>query len=334
MAIIGAGAVVAVSLVALLWPGQPEPSYNGKTLTEWIKTYNWPWNPTVNDLFPRPSRPVLPATPAERRSQDYAGKEDAELKRRQREAEDAILHIGTNGIPFLLDRINEGNPVPWKMKFVPLVDKVPQLFGIRRVLGWWLVAQDNHRVGIAMSAFRLLGTNSSPALPELTRRMLTRNSSSGLMAIYALENIGSSGLRPLLSAATNNQAPNRQWIVRSLLNPIGSADTNTAAEAVTVLAQCLGDKDTRVALEAAMALAWVKVSPEIAVAALTKALADPRHEIRQRSAEALGHFGVAANPAVPTMTTLLNDSDPYVRQFTEDALRQIAPEALTNSPPK
>ena len=300
--LIAAGVVVGLALGVFLRPRESEPVYQGKTLSQWLKIYNDPEFPTAYDLFPGSQQPILtePYDNAHDTNYgaDYAQREMVELGRRRNEAADAVRHIGTNALPLLLQWIDQDYPVPWKAKLAAVRNKMPKMFRGGRLVGWWLSAGDWNRLTLANSGFELLGSNASPAVPELTRRMNTRNSRSGAFAVDALQFIGTNGLAPMLTALTNTQSPNRASIVRGLEHPIKIMGTN-AGPAIEVLARCVGDKD-------------------IVVATLS---VDTLRSSAGRS-------------AVPALTALLNNPDPYVRNRATNALYQIAPEVLTNSQAK
>jgi hypothetical protein len=300
--------VVALSATALLWPSEQEPVYQGKTLSQWLKIYNHPEFPTANDPFPGSPRPIL-AEPYDgahdtNYGAKYAQREWTELTRRRVEAAAAVLHIGTNALPFLLRWLDQDLPMPWKAKLVTVRNKLPKMFQGGRVVNWWLVTSDGDRLALADSGFTLLGSNASPAVPELTRRMNTRKSSSGTYAILALAVIGTNGVSPMLAALTNTNTCEmyRVTIVLHLEPSIKIMGTN-AGLAIEVLAKCVADKDPAVASVSAVAL-----SP-------------------------YGRLGWQTRQALPTLTALLNDSDPYVRNCATNALYQIAPDVLTNSQP-
>jgi hypothetical protein len=50
------------------------------------------------------------------------------------------------------------------------------------------------------------------------------------------------------------------------------------------------------------------------------------------AARALAKFGTNALPALPTLTNSLADPVPDVREAATNAIKQIAPQVLTNAP--
>ncbi|HZR16755.1 MAG TPA: hypothetical protein VFE51_05455, partial [Verrucomicrobiae bacterium] len=130
--------------------------------------------------------------------------------------------------------------------------------------------QDHYRVERALCGFYILGSNAAPAVPELKRRMMTRNSDSGVDAALALANIGAAGLPALLSALTNSRTPNRVMIARSVANATRAASNDISG--IVVLAQCVRDTNTSVGATAAMELGFVTNQPGITVPALIEGL--------------------------------------------------------------
>jgi HEAT repeat protein len=184
------------------------------------------------------------------------------------------------------------------------------------------VAQNHYRVDRAIRGFSILGSNASPAVPELTRRMLTRNSNSGVSAAIALANMGGSGLPALLSALTNTRAPNRVMVARFAGSAIRVASNDTSG--IVVLAQCVRDTDLAVAATAAMELGFITNQPGITVPALMEGLKEPRGHVRARSADALSNYGVQAQSALPVLLQYQNDPDPFARHCVSNALQKLA----------
>jgi hypothetical protein len=313
---------VVVSAVARFW--ETEPRYNGKKLSEWIKIYSNPIDPTAYDMFPK--NHAASSYDAYVYDSDRGRKEAVESNNRQSEAAAAVRRIGTNAIPTLLNWMDSNVPA-WKWKLAAVRDKLPPVFQGGHIVSWWLVARDNYRVQHALTGFGILGPEASPAVPELTRRMNTRASQPGGWAVFALVHIGSDGLPPLLAALANTNALNRVLAARAI-EGIASSQATNGTTVVRALASCLGDADQAVASWSAIGLGSLALEPEIAIPALTDRLRDSRPQIRARSADALGHFGHAALSAVPLLLANLNDSDLYVRTAVTNALQSIAPEIL------
>ena len=141
LVVLGFGVVVA-GLVLVFIPSR-EPSYGGKRLSVWVEMY---------------------ATPP-----------------RKSEADNAIRHIGTNALPYLLEWIRY-EPGPRKLK----------LYGVANVLlqelnrGWVLRDDLEVRAGCALWAIHALGAEAEAAgFAELSRLLNAPNSYGG--AIRAAE---------------------------------------------------------------------------------------------------------------------------------------------------
>jgi hypothetical protein len=301
-----------------------EPVYRGKSLSLWIKTYQWPDNPTVNDLFPRPAQPVkLPDDdlvflgPEARRR-----KEAAELERRQTEAAEAVRQIGPNAIPALLEDI-DCDPGFWRYK---LCDALPRTLSRRRLPQWLLVSGTEQRIGNGITGFWILGERAAAAVPELTRRMQTRTSRSANMATLALAKIGPAGLQALVHQLEDTNALKRVYVARIMDEAIQNSGTNNASAGVQALARCLRDNNIAVGTWSAITLAQPGMDPTIAVPALAKGLNDPRPQVRQRCAASLSSFGAAALPAASLLRNCSNDPDASVRAAALDALSKIVPQ--------
>ena len=289
---------VVIGMVAFL-SRDTGPSYHGKTLKQWMNQYCWPDNPTVADLHPR-----------------KVFFEDREA--RQNEAADAVRHIGTNAIPALLDWEDKEYRVAWKYKLLATLPKGLQNW---HPVGWWLVGRDHYRADRALYGFYILGSNAIPAVPELTHRMMTRNSDSGMGAALALANMGAAGLPALLSALTNTQAPNRIVIVRSAANATRAASNDVSG--IVVLAQCVRDTDASVGATAAMELGFITNRPDLTVSALVDGLKVSAGQVRARSADALGNYGAQARSTIPALLRYQNDPDPFVRECVTTALQKL-----------
>jgi len=170
--VIAGCALVAIALVAF-WPAEREPQYNGKKLSEWLVAYEFSLSGT---LF---------------------------LNDSHAEARDAVYHIGTNALPWLLRWLqNDVRKTPkWKTSLFVLACKL-HLKGTHVVVapdgtkGYWAdqspVASliKNRERTLADCArdhgFKLLGEQAVDALPELVRLAHGTNATVSSRAKYAL----------------------------------------------------------------------------------------------------------------------------------------------------
>ena len=244
------------------------------------------------------------------------------------EAADAIRHIGTNAVPYLLTWLRYEEP-PGKRKRLDTVNKL--LGWLNAQLGaagsWTLKDQQGERARGACLAFAALGPEAKAAIPELSRLLCAPNGTPGdAGAALALANLADLGLPPLVAALTNADAHVR---VRAVFN-MEHLGTN-ARPAVPMLINTMRDNDWFAAWAAARTLSELQLEPDLVVPALTNCLKDPDIRHRVAATEALEKFGRAALSAVPPLLIALSDTNRYVQSATRSALQEIAPEAMTNA---
>jgi hypothetical protein len=164
-------AVLVGVLVAIFRP-EREPEYGGKRLSEWVDHY---YDPISGNFSATNVTFVV-----------------------NEGAVDAIRHIGTNAVPYLIRWI-AWEPRLWRIKLDQAIDKL-----LRRPARSW-VADEKHLRGIhAAAAFQAVGAEAVVAIPALCRLMNDPNARLGAVrAATALGGIGKEGLPPLISALTN-----------------------------------------------------------------------------------------------------------------------------------
>jgi hypothetical protein len=294
LTLIATGAVAG--LVGLAWYRNREPSYEGKSLSEWLKAYRTPaWS--TSHIVSQP-------------------------------AADAVRHIGTNALPFLVSWIQEmrtGFP-KWKE---PLFSAVfhwkPGTPGRETLLD--SMASREIRASCAIWGFEILGETARPAIPDLVRIANEGKTPSSELAIGALSYLGKDALPPLLSMITNTDLQIRRDAFSSL-SQMRYLGTN-AHPAVVLLIQCL--QNPGLAKDAAGTLGRLHLESDIAVSALIECTRSANRGMRVQGVSGLEEFGPEARAAVPQLTKLLSDPEGIVRDATTNALHAIAPEALQQS---
>jgi hypothetical protein len=281
-----------VGLAALVWHSQREPSYQGTSLSEWLRTHT----PT-GALTPEPS---------------------------QRAAE-AVRHIGTNGLPFLVSWIEDyQNPSPWRARLLSYSGK-PGSPG--RGILFETIAKPEVRVGLALRGFEILGEAAAPAIPELVRVANQGNPPTSPLATTALAFLGKDALPPLLALMTNST-----WMVRkeatssAMQSVVQIQDLNTNRKpGVVLLMRYLSDP--RLAPSAAEVLGRLGRESDISVPALAECTRSSNQDLRMAAVISLGTFGASARPAVPQLLKLLDDPSADVRNEATNALQKIAADA-------
>jgi hypothetical protein len=241
----GIAVLIAVAAAFLLTPS--EPSYKGKPLTYWLQAYKIPFTAT-NGLW---------------RNGKALGADDEAPSRFETDA--AIKAIGTNAIPTLLRLIQHRDSRLRYWQF-SLARKSP-FFRIAPVSSF----SPNYE---AFMAFKVLGTNAGPAVPQL-------------LEIYNRE----------------SDRDTRDRVV-SALTQIGPP----AQPAVPMLLRRLAGTNTWMRVNAIVALGAIHSDSEAVVPALTSSLRDPGYDVRFAAIMALKDFGKAAKSAGPALVELLSDA--------------------------
>jgi len=288
-------AVLIASVVALI---PCEPRYNGRTLSEWIR-----------DAAPRRSP-------------------DPETTR----AIEAVRHIGTNGLPWLIKWISATEPPAWKVKLTKANVRLPQWIRLRvlpRLLG--INSYNLHR-RLALDGFLILGPDATPAVPELLE-IIAASPQGRSPASGVLDGFGTATVLPhALSALTNRANPINLRVAAALW--VNRATPNIETETIIpLMTQCIRENNPNWAQVAALLLAYRGAEPALVIPYLTNRLSDPMPDTRWSAASALRAYQEAASNAVPALVKALGDSHPIVQQCAADSLYEIDPVALEKAAP-
>jgi len=207
-------------------------------------------------------------------------------------ARNAVRAIGTNGIPTLVQMLTSTD----------------------------LEVQDAGHKG-----FEILGSSAAQAVPALAKLLTGTNKLVRFTAAQALGEIGAPALPVLMAGLTNRSFAIGTDSALAIVN----LGTN-AAPAIPILLNDLQNPNHFYRERAADALGNLHIQPDVVVPALTNLLNDPTNAARFIAINSLGKFGPAARSAVPVIAPFLTNSDLDV--VAKRALRQIAPEVLTNAP--
>jgi hypothetical protein len=286
--------VAGAANVVLVWPGEKEPVYKEKRLSEWLEIYRMNLH------------------------------EGTVFEENRDNAEDAVCKIGTNAVPFLLHWVNYNLP-EWRQKGAWAAEKMPwpriSVFLQRQILGGGEL-----RAEWGLAGFRILGPVASGAITELSRQV-NMGSEGGKRSAMALAWVGGEGIVALVGVLTNSQARDRDNVLQVVRAFAPGAGTN-AATAVPILIECLQSSNPGMANMAAEVLGLLVADPDRSVPALTNALIHGADFVRPMAACSLGEFRSRARSAVPALTVALEDRDVHVRYAVTNVLRRIAPEVL------
>ena len=229
MIIVLAACVLGAIGVVAFWPRDNEPKYNGKTLNEWLEISG---------------------------SRRYDN--------RWPQAEDAVRHIGTNGLPWLIKWISYDMPT-WQEKTAQ--SKVWRVLP-RRL--YRMVYNREYQTIWATEGFRILAPTSPQISAELERLMDGLPRRPAVRAWVTVHNLGPAGLPIFFNVATNCA---RSVLVRcTAVDEIGNvfARVNTAANLATNnlpivpgLVRCLEEPNNDPKIRAAVTNALRKIAPEV-----------------------------------------------------------------------
>lgn len=265
-----------------------EPSYAGKSLSQWLQVY------------------------------EESGSCDPD----EPDAAQAIRAIGTKAIPFLIHWICYHEP-KWKEQARWLFNR-----SVGRFQPSWMIADTTQLTqSRAHFGFRVLGPSAASAVPALHDLMMQDDQTTRVLAAMSLGGVGKPALPVLLE---DLKTDNEQVFYRAC---IALREMRTNAEpAIPILIAALDDSREAVRYSAAMTLGQLHLRPEVVVPALIPQLQKGKDSLSVLYA--LGEFGPAAGEAVPLIVPLLDNSNDGVRDRATRALREIAPQALTNAPPQ
>src|SRR6266481_845561 len=127
--------IASITLAFFIWRREREPAYNGVPLSTWLERYN-----DGNNA----------------------------------EATEAIRHIGTNALPFLLRWIRYETP-GWRNALDHLHTRLPSSVQKARVVKWLFKDRAKYRAEMSVEAFSALRSAGKPASDELLRLALAQD---------------------------------------------------------------------------------------------------------------------------------------------------------------
>jgi HEAT repeat protein len=286
---------VAITLITLLtvafWPGEKEPEYQGKKLSEWIES----------------------GAPAPSADDD-------------KHAIEAIRHIGTNALPLLLTWVEEDSFEDtrlWRLtRGLPLFvrDSAP----VR-----WLVSRFWDHNYIGLRGFKLMGSQAGQAVGELATAMNQASRPTADRLVFVLSYIGEPAFPVLKSLVIRPWSSHmRQWALT--YGFAGELGTNTS-QAALLVAQQLNDADPAVVQGAAYGMGNFPDRADLAVPALVNCMSSRFAGVRLAAVSSIANFGTNASAAVPALMQEISDPEEIIRPWASNSLLRIAPEVLTNA---
>jgi hypothetical protein len=293
--------VLLIGVLAATLTRETEPSYQGRSLSKWLS------------------------------ADDQADAGTAPAK----EAAAAIRQIGTNALPYLLECVRYETPKTGIRPAVAnLLRLMPRALRSRALTSWALDERGASRARSGIMAFAILREDQArPAIPELARLLSDpRSTNISRSIIVALAFAGEDAI-PALSAylATTNAVYRLD-----LVHACGAA-AMFRTNMVPPLVEWLGHADPEARAAVAFQLGFLvpfTTQPQMVINALIDCLrANSDPSVRVAAIDAIAKYAEDARAAVPSLLEMVGQPDRQVREAATNALMEIAPEALTNSPP-
>lgn len=276
---------LAVALVTIA-TREREPCYKTRKLREWAEIYGSP------EVY-------------------GAGAEDA--------ARNALQHIGTNAIPFLLRWIAyDARPSRTRRAAVKTVLSIPLLRSVPTVKNW--LHRDDprlRRAEAAAGAFEALGLHARAAIPELRRLAgLSTDPGPARRALDALVGIGPLAFPAVLGIVTNSRADACFYAIAA----IEEFGTN-ARPAVPILLSYLTNRE--LVGVAGETLGHLKSESDTIVSGITNMLPRAEPLFQEWMMTTLASLGPDARGATPALVSMLSSTNVGVRKEAETAIEAI-----------
>jgi hypothetical protein len=256
------------------------------------------------------------------------------------QANEAVLAVGTNGVPYYMSLLETGPDLPLKHRMLewtyrhvyPRLDLTSADVRLRRAIG--------------ACALSILGAQAKEAIPALTNLVTNGEADQKGMAAEALADIGLHGVPFLTNQLINPKSESRTLCFQVLgryseprylcgqAKPRAPEEVDAAGRIlVPMFVAHLNDADTEMQANSITLAGMFAGQPKVVVPILAEHLGNATNTMELRSAalQALGGYGVEAKAAVPMLQQSLQDQDPVIRREAARILKKIDPEAAAKA---
>jgi hypothetical protein len=281
---IAPGLIVLLFIFRCCTRGDAGPSYDGRSLKEWLEIYE-------DSAFVSPNSSTT------------------------RTAEAAVRKIGTNGVPAMLRWITY-EPSPWRQFGDRILVHTPVI--VRHVFR----DRRSDELYAARDGFEILGPAATPAASELAHIMRDPQAQLACsLVIDALGAIGTNGLPFLLGEVEDTQAPGR-WF--AILRIARMQDKGIDVEqGASVLLQFVPSNGYFAGDAGYILVNLVEHSPS-GLSMVVSNLDSTNKMTQLGAIEILGAAGGKADGCAPDLRKLLSSADYNVRSAASNALENIA----------
>lgn len=310
--------LIGIALLLVLLGGtylfySREPSYQGRTLSEWILDYNKFFR---DEGFADAGAVMMPSKRIPSR----------EYQQQKNMASNALCQIGPRAVPFLVKWMDYETP-SWNTRLCTYIETHFKKSKVREMVLNHL-KQPARLADESLPVFKLLRASADGAVPSLTKMLNGKSPGIARNAGLALSGLGPKGLPPLMQALADTSRSDRDEIAFRICQ----MGTNRRP-AIPLLIRCLKEpKPTGLNPNTYDAMMNLHPEPGQIIPALIEAIADPKR--RHPSAiYNLVSFGHSASNAVPALLDALNDPNFYTRVAATSVLQRLDPDALQNLHP-
>lgn len=287
-------------MVWFFCPREKEPSYNGRTLSEWLE---------------RCRTNLIRAS-----SSGYGcwGQADADSE--------AVRHIGVDAVPILLQWLGAERPF-WAqpLSVANRVIKSPRIDQIvARV-------EPDKKLELAMVGFEVLGTNAASALPIMARKWANTTDGVELGRLgWYIGRLGVDALPFFIQASLTGDIQHHDAAIVCIYN-MGDLRTNATPQIPTLIDIVQTNKDLKLRDAVIVLLGKLALDADDVVPVLTEALHSTDNETLRKVIGALNAYGPSAKQAVSELARIAADKT-VATNVSEDAAT-VLPHLGSNATP-
>ncbi len=286
--LLGACILIALIAVCFFCLRDNEPSYNGRTLSAWLRVYG-----------------------------------DASVQSEQKEnSRQSVIAIGTNAIPALL-KWTTFEQLQRDRRYFALWRRLPH----RILKNHFIISvalRTMEHIAIAQDGFSILGTNAIPAIPELSRRFCnTTNREQADIAAISLQCMGEPGFQFFTNAIVAGWTKSQTLMAIGAIGPMRHRLGTNVLSAVPLLIATANTSDVEIADKAASTLADLGACADQVVPVIVRRLNSTNAAVRSHLIYCLLDFGDAAKTAIPAVRVAAINGDDDVRHAAEYFLSHV-----------
>lgn len=313
--VLGLGLLVLglISWVVYLWSGPREPSYQGKTMTQWLQDLE----PIIGSFNTLASPPTPGMGPGLNVNRFMGGGPEPETITRHLRAIEAFRQMGAAAVPPLVRTL--GRPHPTLDRLWRYLETRSPIFARRIRLSRM---EDMSRRTAVTQALAAVGPAARTAVPALLEWLKIPN--DNYLIGLEMQLLRSEDGPALMALLDHPQARMPALDLLQQLRPQGVAPT-------PALVRLIDDPDEQIRRKAFLVLGGLGPSARPAVPRLLEAARGTNFRARYQALRALGAIGEGATEAVPALQEWSRHTNTFIRLASLDALKQIAPEATAKT---